>query len=85
MHSQAEVFDRVRSALVELFELEPARVTLAARLAEDLGIDSIDVVDLMEEMRRRTGHKVTPEDFRSVRSVGDLVAALERLMHAGAG
>jgi acyl carrier protein len=80
MHSRDEVLDRIRSTLVELFELSPADVTPEARLYEDLEIDSIDVVDLMEEVHRRTGRKATPEDFRSVRTVGDLVSVMQRLM-----
>ena len=55
------------------------RVTPEARLYEDLEIDSIDVVDLMDEVQSHTGAKVTPEDFRSVRTVGDLVAVMQRL------
>ena len=41
----------------------------------DLEIDSIDAVDLIERVRRVIGRKVSPEDFRSVRTVGDLVQA----------
>lgn len=62
-----------------MFELKPADVTADARLFEDLEIDSIDVVDLMDEVQRFTGKKVTPDDFRSVRTVGDLVAVVQRL------
>jgi acyl carrier protein len=51
-----------------------------ARLYEDLEIDSIDVVDLMDEVQRHTGQKVTPEDFHSVRTVGDLVTVMQRLL-----
>jgi acyl carrier protein len=80
MLSHDEVLDRIRGTLVELFELSPADVTPEARLYEDLEIDSIDVVDLMDEVHRRTGRKATPEDFRSVRTVGDLVGVMQRLM-----
>jgi acyl carrier protein len=79
MHSHDEVLDRIRTTLVELFQLKPADVTEKARLFEDLEIDSIDVVDLMDEVQRFTGKKVTAEDFRSVRTVGDLVAVMQRL------
>lgn len=82
MHSHDEILDRIRSTLVQLFQLEPADVTPAARLYEDLEIDSIDVVDLMDEVQRYTGNKVTPEDFRSVRTVGDLITVMQRLLHA---
>jgi acyl carrier protein len=40
------------------------------------------LVDLMDEVQKYTGRKVTPEDFRSVRTVGDLAAVMQRLMHA---
>jgi len=82
MQSDDEILDRIRGTLVQLFQLDPTAVTPAARLYEDLAIDSIDVVDLMDEVQRHTGQKVTPEDFRSVRTVGDLVAVMQRLLRA---
>jgi acyl carrier protein len=82
MHSHDEILDRIRGTLVELFQLEPADITPAARLYEDLEIDSIDVVDLMDEVQQYTGNKVSPEDFRSVRTVGDLITVMQRLLHA---
>ena len=75
-----EVFSTVRAALVELFGLDPARVTLEARLVDDLEIDSIDAVDLVDHVKRITGHKLSAEDFRAVRTVGDLVLAVRRLL-----
>ena len=68
------------SALVELFRLDPARITPEARLADDLEIDSIDAVDLVEQLKRTTGRKVGAEDFKSVRTVADLARVLERLL-----
>lgn len=79
---QSEILERIRATLVELFELEPARITPEARLYEDLEIDSIDVVDLMDEVHKYTGRKASPEDFRSVRTVGDLAVVMQRLMSA---
>jgi len=84
MHSHDDVFNRIRTTLVELFQLKPVDVTMEARLFEDLEIDSIDVVDLMDEVQSFTGRKVTAEDFRSVRTVGDLVAVMERLQSVSA-
>lgn len=81
MQSQDEILERIRATLVGLFELDPAQITREARLYEDLEIDSIDVVDLMDEVQRHTGRKVSPEDFRSVRTVGDLAAVMQRLMN----
>jgi acyl carrier protein len=80
MQSHDEVLARITSTLVELFELAPEAVQPGARLYEDLQIDSIDVVDLMEEVHRHTGRKATPEDFRAVRTVGDLAVVMRRML-----
>jgi acyl carrier protein len=80
MQSHEEVLDRIRSTLVELFKLEPKSITPEARLFEDLEIDSIDVVDLMDEVQRYAGRKVTADDFRTVRTVADLAAVMQRLL-----
>lgn len=82
MHTDDEILERVRATLVELFDLAPGDVTPQARLFEDLEIDSIDVVDLMDHVRRFTGRKVTADDFRSVRTVGDLTGVIHRLQQA---
>ena len=79
MQTDEEILERIRATLVELFELSPAAVTAEARLFDDLQIDSIDVVDLMDQVRRYTGRKVSAEDFRAVRTVGDLVTVVQRL------
>lgn len=80
MLSSEQILEMLRSAFAELFEIDPARIVPQARLADDLGIDSIDAVDLMERVQRVTGRKVTPENFRAVHTVGDLVQAIERLV-----
>jgi acyl carrier protein len=82
LYTSEQILQMVRSALVELFQLDPARVTLETRLADDLGIDSIDAVDLLYRVERATGRKIGAEDFRGVRTVGDLVNALARLPQA---
>ncbi|PKM33713.1 MAG: acyl carrier protein [Gammaproteobacteria bacterium HGW-Gammaproteobacteria-12] len=81
MQSREEIFVTLRSALVELFELDAERVTLGASLYEDLEIDSIDAVDLIDHIKRQTGRKLAAEEFKSVRSVGDVVEAVYRLIN----
>jgi acyl carrier protein len=82
MQSHDEVLQRVSTTLVELFELPSDRIKPESRLFEDLEIDSIDVVDLMDEVQRHTGRKVSVEDFRSVRTVGDLAGVMQRLLNS---
>ncbi|HEY9547681.1 MAG TPA: acyl carrier protein [Solimonas sp.] len=80
--SQNEIFEHVKTLLVELFEVEPQKVTMEAQLYQDLEIDSIDAIDLILKLKDYTGKKVKPEDFKHVRSVGDVVVAVEALFVA---
>lgn len=80
MRTKDEILEEIRTSLVELFELQPSQVTAEARLDEDLEIDSIDAVDLMDRLRRKTGKKISADDFRSVRTVGELVDVVYRLV-----
>lgn len=82
MMSDEEVLEQIRESLAELFDLEPERIQLETRLSEDLEIDSIDSVDLLDRLKRRTGCKFAAEDFRTVRTVGDLVAVVQKLVPA---
>ena len=81
MHDRDAVFSELRATLVEMFELDPARITPGARLYDDLEIDSIDAIDLMDRLRRQTGRKVAPDRFRSVRTVSDLVDTIHQLVN----
>jgi len=82
VNSRNEIFQTLRDALVELFELEPERITLEANLYQDLEIDSIDAVDLIDHIKRQTGKKIAAEEFKAVRTVGDVVEAVYRLTSA---
>jgi len=79
MKSRQEIFDIVRRSLVELFELEEPNVVPEARFDDDLEIDSIDAVDLIDHLARVFGRKVSPRDFRAVRTVQDLIDTIDRL------
>jgi len=76
MHTREDIFNTLRDALVELFEIEPERVTPEANLYTDLEIDSIDAIDLIDHVRRQTGRKLDANDFRTVRTVEDVVQAM---------
>jgi acyl carrier protein len=68
-----EIFERLRHYLVDLFELPAERVTLDAQLREDLDLDSIDAVDLIVKLQELTRVRIDAEQFKSVRTVGDVV------------
>ncbi|QGZ64617.1 acyl carrier protein [Paraburkholderia acidisoli] len=78
--NQAEILERIREIFQENFEIEPSRVTPEAHLFEELDLDSIDAVDLAIKLQELTGRRIKPEEFKSVRTVGDVIAAVESLL-----
>ncbi len=80
MTEQTAVYQEVASLLVKLFEVDPAAITPEARLYEDLELDSIDAVDMIVQLQKKTGKKIKPEEFKAVRTVQDVVDAVERLL-----
>ena len=84
MQTRDDIFNTLRDALVELFELDPERVTLETNLYQDLEIDSIDAVDLIDHIKRQTGKKIAAEEFKAVRTVNDVVEAVYRLVNPAA-
>lgn len=75
-----EIFNQLRDILVSNFEIDPVAVTLEANLYQDLGLDSIDAVDLAIKVQQLTGKRIKPEDFKHVRSVADVVATTRQLL-----
>ncbi|WP_233266311.1 acyl carrier protein [Cobetia sp. L2A1] len=75
-----DIHAHVRSTLIELFEIEADDIHPEARLYEDLDIDSIDAVDLVVELKKFTGRRIEANDFKSVRTLNDVVNAVEHLM-----
>ena len=64
---------------MKLFELDAEQIKPESRLYEDLDLDSIDAVDMVVHLQKRSGKKIKPEDFKAVRTVQDVVDAVERL------
>ena len=75
-----DIFAQIKAALVELFEVDEEAITPEARLYQDLELDSIDAIDLVVHLQKLTGKKIKPEEFKSVRTVNDVVEAVERLL-----
>ncbi|AOB30881.1 acyl carrier protein [Bordetella sp. H567] len=76
MQTREDIFSVLREALVELFEIPADRVVPSAHLYTDLEIDSIDAIDLLDHIKRETGYKLAAENFRTVRTVQDVVDAV---------
>ena len=83
MNNKEEIYLKVVSIFEELFEIEAQQITLEASLYQDLDIDSIDAVDLVVELKKITGKKIQPEEFKTVRTVQDVVDQIYKLLNEG--
>ena len=78
--SDEDILLRLKDVLHETFEIDPVRVTPDTHLFADLELDSIDAVDLAIQVQDMTGMRIKPEDFKNVRTVGDVVANVRALL-----
>lgn len=81
MTEQHTIYQEVTELLHKLFEVDPQNITPESRLYEDLELDSIDAIDMVVHLQKKTGKKIKPEEFKSVRTVQDVVDAVSRLLH----
>ncbi|WP_136809444.1 acyl carrier protein [Desulfosediminicola flagellatus] len=80
MISDDELRQKVVEVLAEEFELDPAIMGPEATLYEDLGLDSLDAVDMVVVLEKTFGMKLTDEEtLRSIRTIDDLFQFLLRL------
>ncbi len=77
--TENEIKKKLHAVLEVQFEIEPQQLRPDARLYEDLGIDSIDAVDLIIQLKEVTGMRIPPERFKNVRTIGDVSAVLTEL------
>jgi acyl carrier protein len=70
-------FERVRDIVVEQLGVDPGEVTLEASFTDDLGTDSLDLVELIMAFEEEFGGEITDEQSKAMATVGDVVAHLD--------
>ncbi len=73
------IFENVRDTLAQQFEVDPASITMETNLIDDLGADSLDVVELIMSLEDTFGVSITDEDAAQLYTVQRIVEYLERL------
>ncbi|MBQ7693361.1 MAG: acyl carrier protein [Oscillospiraceae bacterium] len=73
------IFENVRDALAQQFEVEPETITPDTNLIDDLGADSLDVVELIMSLEDMYGISITDEDAAQLFTVRKIVDYLEKL------
>lgn len=82
MKDKQEIYRRVVDILSEEFELEPDDISMEVNLYQELGLDSIDAVDLIVKVQELVGQKIDPDTFKKVRTVEDVVVAIDKLVNS---
>jgi acyl carrier protein len=80
----ADTFDKVKKIIVDLLGVDPDKVTPEARFREDLGADSLDLVELIMEFEEQFSETIPDEDAQKITTVGQVVHYVEQRMAAGA-
>ena len=81
MHTKEEIFNTIKDILVKDFACDAAKVKIDSKLVEDLELDSIDAVDLIVKLQSTINQKVNPEDFKQIRTIQDVVDAVEKIIN----
>ena len=84
MSTKEEIFKEIHDVLAGDVECDPEKIKPEALLVEDLDLDSIDAVDLVVRLQQRINIKVTADDFKSIRTLGDVVDVIAKLVEQGA-
>ena len=71
------VFEKIRSILCDQLDIEEQDVTMESNIAEDLGADSLDVVDLIMSIEDEFEIEVPDYQIENIKTVGDVVNYIE--------
>ena len=71
------VFEKIRDIVVEQLDVDADKVTLSASITEDLGADSLDVVDLVMSLEEEFDMEIPGEAVENIKTIGDIVKYIE--------
>lgn len=77
-----QIYEKVTQLMADLFDLDRASLKPESRF-QDLGLTSIDAIDLVVELQTMTGRKVDEAGLRSVRTIDDIVALVQKHLAQG--
>ena len=71
------VLDQIKKILVETMDIEEEKITLDAKLKDDLNLDSLDSVELIMSAEEEFGIDIPDEDVMNFKTVNDIVNYIE--------
>ncbi len=69
-----DIFDKVRDVIVDQLNVDEGEVTEEASFVDDLGADSLDIVELVMALEEQFGISIPDEEAEKIKTVGDAVA-----------
>ena len=79
-YTKEQIFEEVKNILIEELEIAEQDIKPEANLFEDLDLDSIDAVDIAVRMQKFTDKKLSPAEFKQIKTVNDIVEAVYGLL-----
>ncbi|MCI8368709.1 MAG: acyl carrier protein [Clostridia bacterium] len=73
------MFDKIAKLLAEQLGIPQSKITLESKIVEDLGADSLDVVELLMTLEDETGKTIPDEEVTKIKTVGEIVEVIEKL------
>lgn len=71
------VFDKVKDIIVDQLDVEANDIKMESSITDDLGADSLDVVDLVMSIEEEFDIEIPDEQVENVKTVGDIVKFIE--------
>lgn len=69
----SDVFEKVKGIIADELEVEESQITMDSQIVDDLGADSLDVVELIMRLEENFEIEIPDEDAEKIQSVGDAV------------
>ncbi len=70
-------FDKIRAILAEQLDIDTEEMTMDTEIAKDLGVDSLDVVELLMTIDNEFGVEIPDEEVENIKTIGELVEYIE--------
>jgi acyl carrier protein len=75
------IFEKIQEALADQFDVEPESITRQTDIINDLGADSLDLVELIMTLEEEYGVTITDESVYEHKTVGDITTFIESLIN----
>lgn len=76
--TRTEIEQIVKDFLIEDLEIEPEKITMDGRMKEDIGIDSLDMVDVAVIVDKKFGFKIQPDEMKNTVTLNDFCNYIEQ-------